>query len=109
MITIDNDTITLTRGDTETLEVTVLDAEGNPYELQEGEYVELVVKQSADSGSVLIRKTTTDGTIKFARSDTWELPKGKYPYNIRVEDGTSAFHTIIEGKFVVAAVVDDAD
>ena len=109
MISVDGTTITLTRGDTETLNVTVTDASGQPYELGEGEYIEFVAKSTADSPDVLIRKTTTDGTIVFERADTWQLAKGKYPYNIRVEDGTSSYHTIIKGKLVIAEVVDDAD
>lgn len=108
MIKITDNDIELTRGDTETLEITVLDAEGNPYTLQSGEYIELVVKQSPESSDVLIRKTTTDGTITFSRSDTWELQKGKYAYNIRLEDGISSYHTIIEGKLIITSVVDDA-
>lgn len=109
MIDINGTTITLTRGDTETLTVNVTDVDGNPYELGEGEYIEFVAKSTADAADTLIRKTTTDGTISFERADTWELAKGKYPYNIRVENGTSSYHTIIEGKLVIAEVVDDAD
>lgn len=108
MISVDGTTITLTRGDTETLGVTITDAEGNPYELQEGEYVELCVKAKPTDADVLIRKTTTDGNIAFERSDTWGLVVGKYAYNIRVEDGTSSYHTVIEGKLAITAVVDDA-
>lgn len=107
MISVDGTTITLTRGDTETLVVTVTDAGGQPYELSEGEYIELVAKAKASDAQPIIRKVTTDGSITFDRADTWHLSEGKYAYNIRVEDGTSSYHTIIEGKLVITAVVDD--
>lgn len=107
MIDVDGTTITLTRGDTETLTVTVTDADGQPYELGEGEYIEFVAKSKPTDATPLIRKVTTDGAITFDRADTWELPTGKYAYNIRVENGTSSYHTIIEGKLSITAVVDD--
>lgn len=108
MISVDGNTISLTRGDTESLVVTVTDAEGNPYVLGEGEYIELCVKAKPTDAEVLIRKTTTDGTIAFERADTWGLAVGKYAYNVRVENGTTSYHTIIEGKLAITAVVDDA-
>ena len=108
MISVDGTTITLTRGDTETLQVTVTDADGQPYELGEGEYIELVVKAKPSDAQPLIRKVTTDGAITFDRADTWGLDVGKYAYNVRVENGTSSYHTIIEGKLSITAVVDDA-
>lgn len=107
MISVDGTTITLTRGDTETLAVAVTDASGQPYELQEGEYIEFVAKAKPTDAEPLIRKVTTDGSITFDRADTWGLSVGKYAYNIRVEDGTSSYHTIIEGKLSITAVVDD--
>lgn len=108
MIGVNGTDITLTRGDTETLTVTVTDASGQPYELGEGEYIELVAKAKPTDAEPLIRKVTTDGTITFDRADTWDLSTGKYAYNIRVEAGTSSYHTIIEGKLIITAVVDDA-
>lgn len=107
MIVVDGTTITLTRGDTETLTVTVTDADGQPYELGEGEYIEFVAKAKPTDAEPLIRKVTTDGAITFDRADTWGLATGKYAYNVRVENGTSSYHTIIEGKLSITAVVDD--
>ena len=107
MISVDGTTITLTRGDTETLTVTVTDADGQPYELGDGEYIEFVAKAKPTDAEPLVRKVTTDGTITFDRADTWGLAVGKYVYNVRVEDGTSSYHTIIEGKLSITAVVDD--
>lgn len=108
MISVSGDTITMTRGDTETLTVTVLDSDGESYTLGEDEYIELCIKASVDDDTALVVKTTTDGDITFDRDDTWSMDVGKYVYNIRVEDGSTSFHTIIEGKFVLKAVVDDA-
>lgn len=107
MITVDGDVIKLTRGDTETLQAIPDDAEGNPYVLQEGEYIEFCLKRDPDDSEVLIRKTSMDGNFSFQRSDTWELG-GRYHYNFRVENGMDSFHTFIEGTFVVTDVVDDA-
>lgn len=51
MIDVDGTTITLTRGDTETLTVTVTDADGQPYELGDGEYIEFVAKAKQEMDS----------------------------------------------------------
>lgn len=107
MIKVDGTTIKLTRGDTETLQATPKDAEGNPYVLQDGEYIEFCLKKNPDDSETLIRKTSTDGNFSFQRSDTWELG-GRYSYNFRIENGSSTFRTFIEGMFVVTDVVDDA-
>ena len=77
MISVDGTTIALTRGDTESLVVAVTDAEGNPYVLGDGEYIELCVKSKPTDADVLIRKTTTDGTIAFERADTWGAGRGQ--------------------------------
>lgn len=108
MIEVDGTNVTLTKGDTERLRIEVTDADGNPYELRDGEYVELVVKNKHTDATALIRKVAVDGVVDFERADTWGLKVGRYEYQVRVEDGTDEFHTIIDGTFAISKVVDDA-
>lgn len=109
MIKVEGTTITLTRGDTWPLTVEAETKDGNPYELQDGEYIELVVKRKNTDNVVLLRKVAdNNGTIYFERADTWGMKAGIYEYQVRVENGTNDFRTFIEGNFVIGKVVDDA-
>lgn len=108
MISVKGNNIMMTRGDTETLIVTIRDVNGNPYTLSEDEYVEFCAKLRPTDKEPLIHKVSSDGSFTFERSDTWGMRPGKYEYNIRVENGTNTYHTIIEGHLNITAVVDDA-
>lgn len=108
MIEVNGNDVSMVRGDTETLTVTPLNADGTEYQLSEGEYVEIVLKEKESQASpVVLRKTAIEGVVSFNRSDTWNLKEKSYFYNARIEDGNGKHITFIIGKFTIKPVVDD--
>ena len=108
MIEVNGSDVSMTRGDTETLTVTPLNADGTEYVLTEGEYVEIVLKEKeAQSSPVVLRKTAIDGVVAFSRPDTWDLKEKAYFYNARIENGQGKHITFITGKFTIKPVIDD--
>ena len=75
MFKIEGTTIYLTRGDTAEFNINIVDVDGNPYELQEGDLIEFTVKEDVYSSKALIYKTGTN--IVIEPSDTSELRYGK--------------------------------
>lgn len=108
MIEVNGSDVSMVRGDTETLTVTPLNADGTEYQLAEGEYVEIVLKEKESQASpVVLRKTAVDGVVAFSRTDTWGLKEKAYFYNARIENGQDKHITFIAGKFTIKPVVDD--
>ena len=88
----------LIRGDTTTLQVTVLDAEGNPWRLHDGDKLIFGMKKEISSGDYLIKKYVDTGaspySITLEATDTCNLPMGCYLYDIGLQTGAQYFHVV---------------
>ena len=93
MFLIEGTTIKLTRGDSAEFDITVEDANGSPYELQDGDEVEFTVKQSVYDKTALIQKTGT--RIQIKPEDTAALSYKKYVYDVQVTLADGTVDTII--------------
>lgn len=106
MIFIDNDNnITLTRGDTSQIDITILDQEGEPYTLRAGEQLVLTVKKNYLTDEVLIEKILTEPSFSFLTNDTKDLSFGIYKYDIYLTDGESIDTFIYQKNLVIAEEV----
>lgn len=111
MIVVDNNKITIVRGDTEplTLDVNeIVDGEEQTYTPQEGD--EFVFRMAKSfGGEPLIEKTFVDGDIEFASADTKDLPFGEYYYDVTLENEGVIKHIIQADKndpnFTIAEAV----
>lgn len=86
MLTIDqNNGITLTKGDSAVLELTIQDSEGNTYDYS-NDLVEFGVKRSAlDKTEPILKKTFEDGKITFTPEDTEAIEGyGDFQYDVQV-------------------------
>lgn len=93
MFLIEGTAIRLTRGDSAEFGITVYDAAGNLYELQEGDKVEFTVKENVYSKTALIQKTGTQ--IQIKPEDTASLSYQKYVYDVQVTLADGTVDTII--------------
>ena len=93
MFNIEGTTIYLTRGDSAEFNINIIGADGNSYELQEGDLVELTVKEDVYSSEVLIHKIGTNVVIE--PSDTSEMGYGTYVYDVQVTLSDGTVDTII--------------
>ena len=88
MFRIVNNNISIIRGDSATITLSVTDAEGNPYTIKSTDSITMMVRKTPTSEAV-ISKTFTDATLSIAPADTSSLPCGNYVYDVQLvhEDG----------------------
>ena len=82
MLTIKNNKITLTRGDTARIDLAI-SKDGTAYDFS-ADTVVFSVKTSTENPEYVFQKTVTDGVIYIAPSDTESLPYGTYRYDVQV-------------------------
>lgn len=87
-------TIKLTRGDYALFSIDILTADGNTYEMQEGDVVRFTVKKNTKSSDILIQKTGT--VIEILHDDTKDLKYGTYKYDCELCHANGQPDTFIE-------------
>ena len=104
----ENNEITIVRGNTETLALTITDGEGQEYDFS-NDTVEFGVKRSAlCNGEALLKKTFDEnGEIHFSHDDTAEMEFGDYLYEVRLthvdEAETEGEEDVVTVKSVIPA------
>lgn len=102
----ENNAIALTRGDTATITLVILDASGEIYELEEGDEVVLTVKASSWAPEALLELTAEDMAFSFDSSATADLSPGTYYYDIRLKTASGESYTVVEkAEFIIAEAV----
>lgn len=89
--------IILTRGDTFTATVSIIDANGNPYIPKEGDSIRFAMKQSYEDAKPSLVKSVPIDTMKLVLKpeDTKDFPFGKYVYDIQLTTATGEVDTFI--------------
>ena len=92
-------TITLTRGDTFKAIVSIMDKDGNPYDIQPGDSVRFAMKKHYDDpdSEVLIKKVIPTDTLLLVLEpeDTKRLDFGSYVYDIQLTNVEGEVDTFI--------------
>lgn len=100
MIRISGSTILITRGDTAYISINVNDQDGNPYELQDGDKIEIHVRPRVSDRTEL----AFEGTVEYENDeviwhikpeDTDELEIDTYFYDVQLTTSNSDVFTII--------------
>ncbi len=85
--------ISLTRGDTPTISITMTDASGNAYDCSGDQSLTFSVKEKYDESAVIVIPITLrlNPYFTIGVADTWNKDPGDYYYDIRLvtADGTS--------------------
>lgn len=103
MLKIDtNGNISLTRGDSGELTLSVTTPEGTPYDFS-NDTVEFGVKRSAlCNGEALLHKTVVDGKLTFTPNDTAQMEFGDYVYGVKITQvETENVYTVLTGRFTL--------
>ncbi|WP_317316525.1 hypothetical protein [Longibaculum muris] len=95
MLKVENNIISLTRGDTALLNVEIVNNEGEIYELEDGDICEFTLKKYTSSDNVLIKKEVVSGEIKISPDDTKNLDYGQYFYDVQVTMANGDVATVI--------------
>lgn len=102
--------LTMVRGTTLSLALSVQDADGNDYTLQAGEVLRFGVKKKPEDTDYIFVKeagptdTDEDGKYVFALdpSDTEDKPFGCYYYDVGLQSGDDYFNVIETSNFKLA-------
>lgn len=94
----DNNIIRITRGDSLTINITLTDNDGFPYEPVEGDEVWFRVKKSANAENILIEKQIdiNNLVLDLVEADTKDLAFGEYKYEIEVITTQDDHYTVIK-------------
>lgn len=101
------------RGTTNTINLTIIDDNGDVYNLKDGEKVIFGVKQNPENTDYDIQKIITvesarDGniTIKLSPEDTQELPFGRYFFDIGIQTADGDYCMVVPfSPFIVENAV----
>lgn len=103
----DNNNITLTRGDSASIGVTLENPDGTTYELQEGDELLFTVKHNCITEDIIIQKDiSSTAIINLLPGDTEDLLYGVYFYDVQLTKANGAVNTVIPPRdFIIAKEV----
>lgn len=109
MVKIEDNNITLTRGDTVRFLLEIFDCDGLPYNLKSTDQLIFTLRRMYGKGEELIRKTFTLPEFSLSTADTKDLSFGKYKYDIYLYNTQShKLDTFIaERDFIISEEVHD--
>nr|DAY76043.1 MAG TPA: hypothetical protein [Caudoviricetes sp.] len=87
-------TLFVTRGDSASFRLDLIDADGSPFILQQDDKLTFTVKKTTSDKEALISKTVTNAIV-LTPSDTNDLPYGKYVYDLQLNRANGYVETII--------------
>lgn len=100
--------ITLTRGDTLHIQISIFTSEGEPYEVQDGDKVRFALKRNVTDSEPLILKQIPIETLLLTLEpeDTKPLEFGNYIYDIELTKANGEVDTFITlAKFILTGEV----
>lgn len=103
MITIRGNNITMNRSDSVFITVTVRDAQGKNYELQEGDTLYFAVKRKSTDVNYAIAPMKLNGNVlELKSSDTAHLEFGTYIYDIKLVTKAGYQSTVVQAsQFII--------
>ena len=106
MFYVENNNITMTKGDSGSLFVKLSNPDGSEYVLNDGDSVVFSVKKRKESSfDVLLKKTGC--RIDFNKKDTEKIPSGKYFYDVAILRSAGERYTAAEGILEIRKAVHD--
>ena len=106
MLNCQNNTITMTRGDTAVLKLDIINEQGIPYVPTDGDVVLFTLKRNVMEKDVILQKSMVDGKIIIHPQDTSHLEYGQYVYDVELTKENGFVATVIPpSRFVIAEEV----
>lgn len=105
MLSVLNDDITLTRGDTANLGLNIKKSDGSAYDFT-NDTVVFTVKTSTNTTDIVFQKHFSDGQITINPEDTQSLKYATYKYDVQITTELGEVFTVIAPhNFIVAMEV----
>lgn len=97
--------ISIVRGTTNAFGITITDADGVPFTLEDGQSLIFGIKHKPNDEEVLLAKKVThyvadEGVyyLELEASDTIGLDSGMYYYDVGLQDGGNVYYNVIEAN-----------
>ncbi len=84
----------VTRGDSAIFSLGLVDVDGNPFTLGDGDMLTFTVKKSTSDKDAVISKQVTDAVV-LAPEDTSNLAYGRYVYDLQLTRKNGYVETIV--------------
>jgi hypothetical protein len=95
MFKVQDNSISVVRGDSCILELAITDQEGNEYIVSDTDVIVFTVKKNPRATEVVFQKKVIDKKITIDPEDTARLPYGKYAYDVQLTTVAGYVDTII--------------
>lgn len=95
MFTVQNNNISLIRGDSGAFTISITDTGGNAVDLTEGDVLTFTVRRTPRSPTIVLQKTITGRTLYINPTDTQDLTFGAYVYDVELCRADGYTDTII--------------
>lgn len=104
MFMVENNNITMTKGDSGFFNLKFENGDGTEYVPKSGEKIVFTVKKKKESFYDVVLKKSGE-RIVFEKQDTEKIPSGEYVYDVTISKGLNERYTTMEGKFVLRKAV----
>lgn len=95
MFKVDDNNISMIRGDSGIFTITITDTNGRPVELTEGDVLTFTLRRAARNPTIIMQKIIAGGELNIKPSDTEGLAFGAYVYDIELKRADGYVDTII--------------
>nr|DAU47779.1 MAG TPA: hypothetical protein [Caudoviricetes sp.] len=95
MFTVQNNNITLIRGDSGAFGISITDTNGNPVELTDGDVLTFTLRRTPRSPTIVLQKIIAGGELDIKPADTEGLTFGAYVYDIELKRADGYVDTVI--------------
>lgn len=95
MFTVNNNNISLIRGDSGAFTISIADTNGNPVELTEGDVLTFTLRRAARNPAIILQKIIAGVELDIKPADTEGLTFGTYVYDIELKRADGYVDTVI--------------
>lgn len=95
MFTVNNNNISLIRGDSGAFTISIADTNGSPVALTDGDVLTFTLRRTPRSPTIVLQKIIAGGELDIKPADTEGLTFGAYVYDIELKRADGYTDTII--------------
>lgn len=95
MFTVQNNNISLIRGDSGAFTISITDTGGNAVDLTEGDVLTFTLRRTPRSPTIVLQKIIAGGELDIKPADTEGLTFGAYVYDIELKRADGYVDTVI--------------
>lgn len=95
MFKVDNNNISMIRGDSGVFTITIADTNGSPVALTDGDVLTFTLRRTARNQTIVLQKVIVNGELDIKPADTEGLAFGAYVYDIELRRADGYVDTVI--------------